>query len=356
MDKNNFIIYKLTNTINNKIYIGGTTETIDYRFHRHVLKAMGGSEYPLHKAIREYGEDAFARIIIEECDSLEQMNEREDYWIAYLSSTNPDIGYNAKAGGGIRLQSLESKLKIGKAHEGKISEKRTPILQYSVNGDFISEYPSMTEAAEKNNLDRSQIIRSLNKNYTKPSKVNPYIWIYKSEMVEIPSRVNPEDYFKDMNYKPKMTEKCISKTKAFNNNLSEIITPVAQYSLDGKLINKYYSISEAVRLTKVSAATIRKFINIPNYIDTLKRKNKVKYIWEACDKNDPDICKTEKEMQAIAAKNHSKIIRAYDECGVLVKEYIGIKAFEKAEHADRRTVQAAILADTSWKGLYWEIN
>lgn len=356
MDKNNFIIYKLTNTVNNKIYIGGTTETLDYRFHRHVIKALSGSDYPLYKAIREYGEDAFTKIIIEECDSLEQMNERENYWIAYLSSTNPDIGYNGKAGGGIRLQSLESRLKIGKAHKGKISEKRVPILQYSIDGDFISEYPSMTEAAEKNKLRRSQIIRSLNKNYTKPSKINPYIWIYKSEINEILIKINPKDYFKDINYKPKMTEGCISKTKAFNNNLSEIITPVAQYSLTGELLNKYYSISEAARLTKVSAPTIRKFINIPNYIDTLKRKDKVKYIWKACDKNDPDVRKTEKDMQAIAAKNHSKVVRAYDEYGVLVKEYIGIKAFEKAEHADRRTVQAAILADTSWNGLYWEIN
>ena len=60
MENENFIIYKLTNTVNNKIYVGGTTDTIDTRFHRHVVRSLKGSEYPLHKAIREYGEEALA--------------------------------------------------------------------------------------------------------------------------------------------------------------------------------------------------------------------------------------------------------------------------------------------------------
>lgn len=351
-----FIIYKLTNTVNNKIYIGGTTESLDTRYHRHVIKALKGSEYPLHKAIREYGEYAFERTIIEDCDSLEHMNEREDYWIATLSSTNPEIGYNAKAGGGIRLQTLESRIKIGNAHRGKVSEKRVAVLQYSHNGDFIAEYPSLTTAAEENKLERSQLIRSLNRKYTKPSKSNPYIWIYKSEMQNISSKVDPKDYYKDLEYIPTVSEKCISKTTPFNNNLSEIITPVAQYSLKGILLNKYYSMAEASRSTNVSTATIRKFLSNPNYIETLKRKDKVKYIWKACDKNDPDVVKTEDDMKKIAAKKHSKIIRAYDKEGNLIKEYTGVKEFERAEHADRRTMIASILKDTEWRGLYWEIN
>lgn len=164
------------------------------------------------------------------------MNERERYWIAALSATNPEIGYNAKAGGGIRLQSVASRLKIGEAHKGKISEKRIPILQYTKDGLFIAEYPSLTEAAEQVKLQRSQIIRSLQKEYTKPSDSNPYIWIYKSDMQSIPPQVDPSDFYSNLNYKPKMTVECTSKSVLFNNNLSEIITPVAQYSLDGELI------------------------------------------------------------------------------------------------------------------------
>ena len=355
MDKN-FIIYKLTNTKNNKIYVGGTTDPLDDRFHRHVLKALRGSDYPLHKAIREYGEESFEKRILEDCNSLEQLNEREQYWIATLSSTNSEIGYNVRPEGGIRLQTIESRIKIGNAHRGKESEKRVAILQYSNDGNFISEYSSLTSAAEINNLDRSQIIRSLNKEYTRPSKSNPYIWIYKTDFEEIPVKVNPDNYYKNLNYVPVLSESCKSKIIAFNNNLSEITTPVAQYSLDGTLINKFYSLAEASRNTEVSAATIRKFLKNPNYIDTLKRKDKVKYIWKACDKNDPDVKKTEEEMKKIASARHTKIIRAYDKDGKLIKEYNGVKEFEKAEHADRRTMMASILADTEWRGLYWEIN
>lgn len=116
-------------------------------------------------------------------------------------------------------------------------------------------------------------------------------------MQSIPLQVDPSDFYSNLNYKPKITVECISKSILFNNNLSEIITPVAQYSLDGELIKKYYSIAEAVRCTGVSGATIRKFINNPDYLSTIKRKDKTKYIWKACDKNDPDVVKTEDDMK-----------------------------------------------------------
>ena len=61
-------------------------------------------------------------------------------------------------------------------------------------------------------------------------------------------------------------------------------------------------------------------------------------------------------MKKIASARHTKIIRAYDKDGKLIKEYNGVKEFEKAEHTDRRTMMASILADTEWRGLYWEIN
>ena len=356
MKDRNYIVYKLTNIVNNKIYIGGTSDKLDDRFHQHVLKSNAGSNYPLHKAIREYGEDAFTRVVLEECESLQQLNEREAYWIATLSASNSEIGYNNKVGGGIRLQSLESRRKIGNAHKGKVSEKRMPILQYSADGNFIKEYPSFTAAIQESKVGNSCILRSLAKGYTKPSKKNPYIWIYKETFQEIPLKVNPEDYFSDMDYKPQMSEQCKSKRKDFDGSVFKFATPVAQYSLDGELIAKYFSISEACRQTGVSVAAIKAFLKNPDHYNTIKRKDRTKYIWKACDKNDPDVFKTEDEIRALSAKKNSHIVRGYDSEGNLVKEYSGVRAFEKAEHVDRRTVQLYILEDAPYKGIYWEIN
>lgn len=84
-------IYKTTNNINNKIYIGQTSKPTDSNYL--------GSGHILLKAISKYGSKNFTREIIEECNSKEQMNEREKYWISYYSSNTRDIGYNISVGG-----------------------------------------------------------------------------------------------------------------------------------------------------------------------------------------------------------------------------------------------------------------
>lgn len=83
-------VYKTTNLINGKIYIGA---------HKSKRKNYLGSGKILKQAIRKYGRDNFTNIIIEHCDSEEIMFEREKYWIKYYESQNPNIGYNIHDGG-----------------------------------------------------------------------------------------------------------------------------------------------------------------------------------------------------------------------------------------------------------------
>lgn len=92
-------IYKITNLITKKIYIGQTRQTCTRRFNAHKQAARKGSHYSkLHTAMREYGEDNFIIEKIEECP-IEQLNERERYWIAHYQSTLEEYGYNTQLGG-----------------------------------------------------------------------------------------------------------------------------------------------------------------------------------------------------------------------------------------------------------------
>ena len=52
----------------------------------------------IHKAMRKYGIDNFSFEVLEECD-IERLDEREQYWIAYLDSMNREKGYNLVSGG-----------------------------------------------------------------------------------------------------------------------------------------------------------------------------------------------------------------------------------------------------------------
>lgn len=90
-------IYKITNKVNNKIYIGQTRQAILGRWRDHVSAAYHQErEFPLHKAIIKYGEDSFIIEQIESCND-NTLNEREIYWINYYNSYND--GYNASLGG-----------------------------------------------------------------------------------------------------------------------------------------------------------------------------------------------------------------------------------------------------------------
>ena len=92
-------IYKITNKINNKIYIGQTIKNINLRWQRHYTDALSNRvNTKFAKAIRKYGKDNF---IIEEIDtaqSKEELNQKEIYWIYYYNSILE--GYNSVDGGG----------------------------------------------------------------------------------------------------------------------------------------------------------------------------------------------------------------------------------------------------------------
>ncbi len=91
-------IYKITNTINNKLYIGKTINTIEKRFAEHIKqsKITQAKKRPLYNAINKYGIENFTIEIVEECD-IKEVNEREKYWINYFNTYK--YGYNATLGG-----------------------------------------------------------------------------------------------------------------------------------------------------------------------------------------------------------------------------------------------------------------
>ena len=91
-------IYKITNKINNKVYIGKTVSSIEERWKRHCYdsKKISEEKRPLYSAMKKYGENNFSIEQIEEC-SDDIVNEREIYWIEYYGSFK--YGYNATLGG-----------------------------------------------------------------------------------------------------------------------------------------------------------------------------------------------------------------------------------------------------------------
>ena len=87
-------IYKITNKMNGKTYIG-QANNIDRRFLEHCQKGES-SRIPLDAAIKKYGRANFTLEILEEC-SLDKLNSRESYWIKHYDTVRK--GYNCNPGG-----------------------------------------------------------------------------------------------------------------------------------------------------------------------------------------------------------------------------------------------------------------
>lgn len=83
------IIYKITNKVNGKIYVGKSKYNKEEYF---------GSGIKITNAVKKYGVENFKKEIIVECDNTEA-DYFETYWIEQLDSRNDDVGYNISAGG-----------------------------------------------------------------------------------------------------------------------------------------------------------------------------------------------------------------------------------------------------------------
>jgi group I intron endonuclease len=95
MDEDLYSIYKITNIVNGKIYVG-TTNCIQYRWYAHRSNARRGKK-PLYQDMRVYGLDKFTIEAIEEDISSGIAYDREAYWIDRLGSVIPH-GYNMDHG------------------------------------------------------------------------------------------------------------------------------------------------------------------------------------------------------------------------------------------------------------------
>jgi len=114
-------IYKITNLISNKLYVG-CASNIRTRINGHLYDLRKGvhSNTYLQKAWSKYGERNFVFEIIEKCDK-NNLHAREHYWANELNCFDRSIGYNLKPTdpNGCSIHSEETKEKLRQANKGK---------------------------------------------------------------------------------------------------------------------------------------------------------------------------------------------------------------------------------------------
>lgn len=130
-------IYKTTNRINGKIYIGLCEKSVE------LSKDYLGSGDSFKKALSKYGKKNFHKEILEDnIESREILAKSEIFWISEFNSSNRDIGYNLSPGGDLN----PDRMKKG-------------IYKYSRDGDLLEYYPCIDKAKIKNSIKNSDLYK-----------------------------------------------------------------------------------------------------------------------------------------------------------------------------------------------------
>ena len=221
------VIYQTTNLKTNIKYIGKDTQNNPKYL---------GSGTDLKKAIKEYGRDNFKKIILEHCSNIEELIQKESYWLQkYDVENNPNFYNKTNKPFGNSGLSEETKNKISKSKLGKPNKD-----EHNVN------------------IGKGRIGIKCKPYKTRKDKGFKHI-------------INPE-LKPGPNIGSKLSEehKLAIKNNRENCILSKI-KPIIQKDLDGNILRMWSSITEARKKTGI--------IGIPNVL-TNKAKTAGKFRWE----------------------------------------------------------------------------
>ncbi len=130
-------IYKITNTLNSKAYVGRTEKDPQERFKGHIAAARNNGPMVISKAIRKHGVENFKFEVLQECTAEEQYS-RESYWIGKYDTYNN--GYNSSMGGegaGLGV----------KRERGAVHPHAKAVDCYDLKGNYLCTYNSRGEGA-----------------------------------------------------------------------------------------------------------------------------------------------------------------------------------------------------------------
>jgi group I intron endonuclease len=137
------VVYEIYCNLTNSYYIGQTIKPITERMSKHFSDAKSGRKQPLYEDIRTYGKDAFEYKILEETDTIEELDDLERYYIRkYLNEGK--VLYNRELGG---RKNIEIPQNVRR--EMSKSQGVKEFLVFDLDGFFLGEFQTISEANQE---------------------------------------------------------------------------------------------------------------------------------------------------------------------------------------------------------------
>lgn len=280
------IIYKATNTVNQKVYIGLTTKTLEKRKKEHQLASKGKKEcfFYFQHALSKYGFDSFQWEVIDTAESKYELIEKEKLWITYFGSYGEN-GYNLTPG--------------GELNEGRKKE----VYDFDFDGNLIAIYESAQDAGKIYGCGSGIIGMVAKGKYIHKKK---HVLLFSDEWISLKS----------------MQEE-VKKRKTLFLNLQPYYAPKAVIGINKKLeIIEFTSISNASDKTGVERKNIRLILNGKNRNHSEWRFFKKEDFPKSPEQKKALLEKVKKQFLNTKRSNYkeSKVFQ-YSLKGIFIKEY-----------------------------------
>lgn len=209
-------IYLTTNKINGKKYIGMCKNT-----HR---ENYIGSGKLLKQAVKKYGKENFDRVILQECETLDELSESEIYWINFYNAVRDNNFYNLTSGG------FGGNSDCVKEYWSHLNKEERKVCRNWARRSMAGSNNTMY--GKKHTEETKKLIgsKSVNRNWNKPNHFGSKNPNAKKVLVEIDSGKKYYDCLKDFynEYKkaPYSTLKNIARDGRFSKKYEIKITYV----------------------------------------------------------------------------------------------------------------------------------
>ena len=226
-------IYKITNKVNNKVYIGQSIN-IEGRFYQHknCLNRNVGHNSHFQNAWNKYGEENFEFELIHIVSNVEELNDLEIYYIKKYNSNNPKFGYNITSGGDAPFFNEEYRKEIS-----KMFNTSTKVITNIVTGKAFSYVA--TELNDK--------IVNIKQNFIKER--NEKILNLYDELHSIKKVCDLTGYTISV------VEKAVYKTNKYKNDKF-----IKIYDEVINLYNEGYNQSEIARKLNIGGSTVNRYV------------------------------------------------------------------------------------------------
>lgn len=289
-------IYCITNSANNKKYIGQTIRDISIRFKGHLKNSKQEvCDTYFHQAIKKYGCEKFMVEQIDkvECDTkdslLNILNNLESMYIEKLNTLRPN-GYNTSVGGNNLPNTFQNK----------------KVYKFDLLGNYLDCYESMSEASRNNDVQQSDISKCCNGII---NSAKGFIWSF---------------------------------TKEINRVVKYFTTPIDVYDLEGNFIETLISVNDGGKYTSIDVIPRickGKGIQSNGYI--------FRYYGEPFDKYKTKDCRTRPEL--------NKRVIQYTKAKQMIKTYNSIQEASNETGADPSGISKCCRGKSkSCYGYVWE--